>query len=106
MAEWKGSGKISFNTFNTSSVLSWKDVVYKDPQAWHDIRTELRDVNGRDVAVRFWMDGSEVVRHVGGGYTGKPLYLVVNLQMEGSSGGGGPGGNTTYSVRNLEVATL
>ncbi|KAF2877285.1 concanavalin A-like lectin/glucanase domain-containing protein [Massariosphaeria phaeospora] len=106
MAEWKGSGKISFNTFNTSSVLSWKDVQYNDPAQFHDIKCELRDKNGKDTQVKFWMDGKEIATHVGKDYTGKPFYLVINLQMEGSSGKPGPTTNTTYSVRNLEVTTL
>jgi hypothetical protein len=75
MAEWKGSGKISFNTFNTSSQLSWKDVEYRDPGRFHDIRCEVRDVNGRDSQVRFWMDGTLQATHVGRDYTGKPFYL-------------------------------
>jgi hypothetical protein len=75
MAEWKGSGKISFNTFNTSSVLSWKDVTYPDPGAWHSIKCELRDINQKDVSVKFYMDGSLVTTQVGGGFFGKPMYL-------------------------------
>lgn len=75
MAEWKGSGKISFNTFNTSAQVAARDVVYSNPSAWHDVRTELRDLNGRDVQVRFFMDGKEVVTQVGRGFTGVPMYL-------------------------------
>ncbi|KAF2262227.1 family 16 glycoside hydrolase [Lojkania enalia] len=75
MAEWKGSGKISFNTFNTSSVLSWKDVTYSNPSQFHDIKCELRDVNGRDTQVKFYMDGAPQATHVGKDYTGKPFYL-------------------------------
>ena len=58
MAEWKGSGKISFNTFNTSKQVSSKDVSYSQQDSFHDIRTELRDNNGKDVEVKFastWM---------------------------------------------------
>ncbi|KAI1842691.1 hypothetical protein JX265_002703 [Neoarthrinium moseri] len=103
MAEWKGSGKISFNTFNTSSVLSWKDVDYKNPGDWHSIKCELRDVNQRDVQVKFYMDGALVTTQVGGNFFGKPMYLIINLQMEGSSGSPGPSSNTLYQARNLEV---
>ncbi|KAF2798157.1 glycoside hydrolase family 16 protein [Melanomma pulvis-pyrius CBS 109.77] len=106
MAEWKGSGKISFNTFNTSSVLSWKDVTYSNPSQFHDIKCQLRDINGKDTQVKYWMDGVEVTTHYGKDYTEKPLYLVINLQMEGSSGSPGPTTNTTYSVKNLQVTTL
>lgn len=76
MAEWKGSGKISFNTFNTSSVLQWKDVTYSNPGAFHDIKCQVRDQgNGKDAQVKFWMDGTEVTTHYGKDYVGKPLYL-------------------------------
>ncbi|KAI1768984.1 concanavalin A-like lectin/glucanase domain-containing protein [Hypoxylon sp. FL1150] len=103
MAEWKGSGKVSFNTFNTSSVLSWKDVTYASPDQFHAIRCEVRDINQKDVSVKFYMDGSLVTTQVGGGFFGKPMYLIINLQMEGSSGSPGPSTDTLYQVRNLEV---
>ncbi|OTA93255.1 glycoside hydrolase family 16 protein [Hypoxylon sp. CO27-5] len=103
MAEWKGSGKISFNTFNTSSVLSWKDVTYPNPDQFHSIKCEIRDINQRDVSVKFYMDGSLVTTQVGGNFFGKPMYLIINLQMEGSSGSPGPSSDTLYQVRNLEV---
>ncbi|KAL7626649.1 hypothetical protein AAE478_003422 [Parahypoxylon ruwenzoriense] len=105
MAEWKGSGKISFNTFNTSSSLSWKDVTYSNPDQFHSIKCEVRDINQKDVSVKFYMDGNLVTTQVGGSYFGKPLYLIVNLQMEGSSGSPGPSGDTQYQVRNLEVVS-
>ncbi|KAJ4360315.1 uncharacterized protein N0V89_000876 [Didymosphaeria variabile] len=110
MAEWKGSGKISFNTFNTSSVLQWKDVNYADPGSFHNIKCQVRDRgNGKDAQVKYFLNDVEVTTHYGKDYVGKPLYLIINLQMEGdsiSSGSPGPSSNTTYSVRNLEVTTM
>ncbi|KAI1266669.1 concanavalin A-like lectin/glucanase domain-containing protein [Xylariaceae sp. FL1019] len=103
MAEWKGSGKISFNTFNTSSILSWEDVLYPSPDQWHAIKCEVRDVNQKDVSVKFYMDGALQATQIGGGFFGKPMYLIINLQMEGSSGSPGPSTDTLYQVRNLEV---
>ncbi|KAH9989489.1 concanavalin A-like lectin/glucanase domain-containing protein [Xylariaceae sp. FL0662B] len=103
MAEWKGSGKISFNTFNTSSVLSWEDVTYSDPDQFHSIKCEIRDINQRDLSVKFYMDDSLIATQVGGDFFGKPMYLIINLQMEGSSGSPGPSSDTLYQVRNLEV---
>jgi galactan endo-beta-1,3-galactanase len=75
MAEWKGSGKISFNTFNTSSVVGWKDVTYANPGEFHDIRCEVRDANGKDAKVQFWMDGVLQATQWGKDYVGKPFYL-------------------------------
>ncbi|TQN70067.1 Galactan endo-beta-1,3-galactanase [Colletotrichum shisoi] len=103
MAEWKGSGKISFNTFNTSSVVATMDVDYPSPDAFHKIRCETRDLNGKDVQANFYLDDTLVTIQVGAGYVGKPMYLIINLQMEGSSGFPGPDGSTEFQVRNLEV---
>jgi len=98
MAEWKGSGKISFNTFNTSSSASTKDIAYPDPGEWHDVKCQVRDNGGGVAQVKYWLDGREVTTHYGRGYVGKEMYLVVNLQMEGSSGSPGPK-TSEYTVR-------
>lgn len=74
VAEWKGSGRISFNTFNTSSQVAARDVEYPGPGGWHAVRAELRG-RGKDVEVGFWLDGRLVVRQVGRGYVGKAMYL-------------------------------
>jgi galactan endo-beta-1,3-galactanase len=76
MAEWKGSGKISFNTFNTSSEVRALDVNYPNPGNWHDIKAELRaENNGRDVAAKFYLDGKLVTTQYGNGFVGKPMWL-------------------------------
>ncbi|CAK7215557.1 hypothetical protein SBRCBS47491_002521 [Sporothrix bragantina] len=105
MAEWKGSGKISFNTFNTSSQVATKDVTYPSPGDFHAIRCVMRDENGKDVQVKFYMDGKLVTTQVGKGFTGKAMYLIINLQMEGSSGSPGPKTNTEYSARGVSVVS-
>jgi hypothetical protein len=56
-------------------VLSWKDVAYSNPSQFHDIKCELRDVNGKDTQVKYWMDGVLQATHVGKDYIGKPFYL-------------------------------
>jgi hypothetical protein len=75
LAEWKGSGKISFNTFNTSSQVSAKDVTYPSPGTFHKIKTEIRDENGKDLTIKFYMDGQLVTTQHGKGFLGKPMYL-------------------------------
>lgn len=75
MAEWKGSGKISFNTFNTSSSVSARDINYPNPGQWHDIKCQLRDNGGGIVQVKYFIDGVEVTTHYGRDYVGKPLWL-------------------------------
>ncbi|KAH8902583.1 glycoside hydrolase family 16 protein [Coniochaeta sp. PMI_546] len=76
VAEWKGSGKISFNTFNTSSQVAARDVDYPDPGRWHAVKAELR-ARGSDVVVRFFLDGVLVTTQVGRGYVGKVFWWTV-----------------------------
>lgn len=91
MAEWKGDGKISFNTFQTSSDVSTHDITYPSPTAWHTVKCQLKDAgNGVDVQVKFWLDGTEITTQQGNGYIGKAFYLIIDYQMEGSSGSPGP----------------
>ncbi|KAL4914000.1 concanavalin A-like lectin/glucanase domain-containing protein [Aspergillus aurantiobrunneus] len=106
IAEWKGSGKISFNTFNTSSEVTALDVEYPDPEEWHSVRAELRDTNGADVSVSFYLDEELVTTQYARDYVGQGLRLIINYQTEGSSGSPGPTTETTFQVRNVEVISL
>lgn len=75
LAEWKGDGDVSFNTFNTSSVVAAKDVEYANPDDFHTIKAEVRDLNGADVQTSFYLDGTLVTTQVGKDYVGKAQYL-------------------------------
>lgn len=90
MAEWKGDGKISFNTFNTSSDVAADDVNYASPTSAHGIKCEIRDVNGEDASAAFYMDGKLQTTQFGAGYIGQSMWLIIDSQMEGSSGSPGP----------------
>ncbi|EAW13251.1 uncharacterized protein ACLA_016970 [Aspergillus clavatus NRRL 1] len=61
MAEWKGTGDISFNTFNTSSEVQALEIAYSSPDEFHSIRTEI------------------LTTQFAGDYIGKPLHLYVFL---------------------------
>lgn len=98
MAEWKGDGKISFNTFNTSSEVAAMDVDYPDAGDWHAIKAEIRDENGSDVSIAFYLDGELQSTQYGVGYVGQAMYFIIDLQMEGSSGSPGPTGSKSAVV--------
>lgn len=51
------------------------DVDYPSPTEFHDIKAELRDENGSDVSIKFYMDGELVTTQVGKGYTGAGFWL-------------------------------
>jgi hypothetical protein len=107
LAEWKGDGLVSFNTFNTSSVVAAKDVTYTTPTtAWHTILAELRaDSDGTTVKTNFYMNGNLVTTQWGAGMVGAPFYLIIDYQMLGSSGSSGPTTTTYFDVQTLSVTS-
>ncbi|KAJ5704179.1 hypothetical protein N7493_011317 [Penicillium malachiteum] len=96
IAEWKGDGEISFNTFNTSSIVEAVNVDYPDATEFHTVKAEFRDENGSDVSIKFYLDGTLITTQYASGLTGQPLYLIIDFQMEGSSGSPGPTGSKYY----------
>lgn len=75
LAEWMGDGNIQFNTYNTSSNPSSRQVAYENPNKWHSIRAEVRDENGSDVRIQFFMDGEPMDTQYGASFVNKALYL-------------------------------
>ena len=75
IAEWMGDGKILFNTYNTSTQMTSKNLVYKNPDQWHSVRCEIRDENGSDVRVQFYYDGQPIATQYGAGFVNQGLHL-------------------------------
>jgi galactan endo-beta-1,3-galactanase len=106
LAEWKGTGDISFNTFNTSSEVAATDVDYPDPDSWHTVLAELRDAgNGVDVKTSFYLDGTLITTQVGEGYIDAGFWLILDYQMEGSSGSPGPEYGTSIGLILSELTS-
>ena len=98
--EFKGNNVNWFNTFRTSSdVSTFKSGVSED---WHEFRIWMEKVSSTDVDIHFYIDEVWKAKHTGN-FVGKPFHLIMNLQMEGSSGGNAPSGCTTYMGRNIYV---
>jgi hypothetical protein len=79
LAEWKGSGKISFNSLGMNNVWATKDVTYSNPGSWHTLSMDVRDLNGVDVQTNFYMDGSLQATQTGNAMVGKPFWLYAFL---------------------------
>lgn len=102
--EFKGDARNWFNTYKNASG-GWSNTVVgvNNPGAWHGYRAWITKVNGSDVDIHYYLDGNWVGQHRGANFVGKPMWLIVNLQMEGSSGAPGPTTPTYYRARNVYV---
>jgi hypothetical protein len=102
--EYKGDNRNWFNTYkNASGQWSSTIVTVSNPAAWHGYRAWITKVNATDVDIHYYLDGNWVGQHRGANFVNAPFYIIINLQMEGSSGSPGPTGDTYYRARNIYV---
>jgi hypothetical protein len=100
--EYKGDTLNWFNTYDGGWETK-KVRVANAATAWHEYRCHLTRLDGTQVMVEFYLDGALKATHTGSNFVGQPFDLIVNLQMEGSSGSPGPTGPTYYYARNIVV---
>jgi beta-glucanase (GH16 family) len=100
--EFKGDGRNWFNTYRNASG-GWSNTIVgvSNPGAWHGYRAWITKAGATDVDIHYYLDGNWVGQHRGANFVGKPMWLILNLQMEGSSGSPGPSGDTFYRARNV-----
>ncbi|MFC3895745.1 family 16 glycosylhydrolase [Lentzea rhizosphaerae] len=100
--EFKGDSRNWFNTYRNASG-GWSNTVVNvsNPGGWHGYRAWITKVSATDVDIHYYLDGNWVGQHRGAGFVGKPMWLIINLQMEGSSGSPGPSSDTYYRARNV-----
>lgn len=101
--EFKGDNRNWFNTFRSPSDVDSTIVSVSSPGSWHGYRVWMTKVNATDVDIHYYLDGQWKAVHHARGFVGKPMWLIINLQMEGSSGSAGPSGDTYYRARNVYV---
>ena len=100
--EFKGDGRNWFNTYrNASGTWSNTIVPVSNPGGWHGYRAWIAKVNSTDVDIHYYLDGAWVGQHRGANFVNKPMWLIINLQMEGSAGSPGPTSDTFYRARNV-----
>jgi len=102
--EYKGDARNWFNTYKNAAG-SWSNSIVSvaDPSSWHEYRAVLKSLNNTDVQIQYYLDGSLTGTHRGANFVGQSMWIIVNLQMEGSSGSPGPNGDTYYRARNIQV---
>jgi hypothetical protein len=99
--EYKGDNRNWFNTYDGA----WDNtlVTVSSPGNWHEYRIWMTKTSGTDVQIHYYLDGAWKAAHTGSNFVGKPMNIIINLQMEGSSGSSGPTGDTYYKARNVYV---
>ncbi|KAF3931932.1 hypothetical protein ABW20_dc0101136 [Dactylellina cionopaga] len=104
IVEFKGTTNNWFNTFRSSSDVSTTQVTVSNAAtAFHQYRIWATKANANDVTVHFYVDGVWKGQHNAAGFVNKPMWIIINLQMEGSSGSPGPSGTTTYQAQKVYV---
>jgi hypothetical protein len=93
--EFKGSNVNWQNTY-TGSWQSQKTTV-SNPGNWHTYRVWITKVNDTDVDIHYYIDNQWKAKHTAN-FVNKPMWIILNLQMEGSSGNPGPYDNSNMNV--------
>ncbi|MBC9796161.1 DUF2264 domain-containing protein [Sinomicrobium weinanense] len=101
--EFKGDTFNWQNTFITPAEVSTiKKNIPDAMEKWHEYTAVLKRTDDEMVTIDYFIDGKKTGTHRAN-FTGKPLWLIINLQMEGSSGSPGPETETFYYARNVTV---
>ena len=103
--EFKGSTTNWTNTYrNENGQWSSVGTTISNPANWHTYTAYLTRIGTtNNVCIEYWTDGTRVSTQTGQNFVNQPLNLIIDLQMEGSSGTPGPGGNTVMRARNVTI---
>lgn len=99
--EFKGNNVCWQNTYDGSWQTTKTTV--SNPGSWHTYRIWMTKINSTDVDIHYYIDGVWKAKHTAKNFVNKPMWLILNLQMEGSSGSPGPTTSTTLKFRNIYV---
>ncbi|WP_448702859.1 glycoside hydrolase [Mucilaginibacter sp. AW1-3] len=102
--EFKGSSVCYTNTYKNASG-GWSSVgtTISSPGSWHTYSCYMTKTNATDVTIEYWIDGVLKSTQTGANFVDKPMYIIIDYQMEGSSGSPGPTGTTYMRARNVIV---
>jgi beta-glucanase (GH16 family) len=103
--EYKGDARNWFNTYKNASG-GWSNTIVSvaSPASWHQYQAMVAKISATDVQIQYYLDGVLRGTHRGANFVGKSMWIIINMQMEGSSGSPGPTGATYYSARNVYLA--
>jgi galactan endo-beta-1,3-galactanase len=93
--EFKGNNENWQNTYTGS----WqnKKTRVSNPENWHTYRIWISKKNDTDVNIHYYIDGQWQAQHTAN-FVNKPMWIILNLQTEGSSGNPGPNSDARMLV--------
>ncbi|HZM05787.1 MAG TPA: hypothetical protein VFC44_22530 [Candidatus Saccharimonadales bacterium] len=99
--EFKGNSNCWQNTYNGK----WQSVqtTVSSPDDWHSYRVVANLENTTNVAFHYYIDGILKTEQTSTTFVDSPCWLIVDFQMEGSSGAPGPTAPQFFYVSNLVV---
>ncbi|WP_205510056.1 glycoside hydrolase [Longitalea arenae] len=100
--EFKGNTNNWQNTFRAWNDVSSIITNVSSPGNWHTYRIWMQKSTATDVIIHYYIDGVWKGQHTAN-FVGKPMYIIINMQMEGSSGSPGPTTDTYLRARNIYV---
>ncbi len=103
--EFKGGAGCSQNTYNGS----WQGLtttVSTAGTAWHTYRLVACLENSTNVDFHYYIDGVMKSEQTSTTFVNAPCWLIIDFQMEGSSGSPGPSYTTYTYVTNIVVKRL
>lgn len=102
--EFKGSATCWTNTYqNLSGAWSSVGSSVSSPGNWHTYTAWIAKYSATDVKIEYWIDGALKSTQYGKNFMNDPLNLIIDYQMEGSSGAPGPTGTTYMKAQNVTI---
>lgn len=100
--EFKGNSVNWQNTFRTPSDVSTQQTTVSNAGSWHTYRAWITKTSATNVDIHYYIDGVWKAKH-SANFVDKPMYIIINMQMEGSSGSPGPTADTYLRARNIYI---
>ncbi len=104
--EFKGDANNWQNTFITpENCTTIKKNIPDALDNWHQYSIELNRIDETHTKVTYFLDGEKTGEHWTN-FTNHPMWLIINLQMEGSSGSMEKAESVTYMARNVTIKRI
>jgi len=104
--EFKGDDVNWQNTFLTpQNVTTIKKKIPDASKEWHTYTAKLKRVDNTHTTITYFIDGKQTGVHYTD-FTDKPLWLIINLQMEGSSGNANGLEQASYFSKNVTIKRI